>query len=338
MKNREIPIPQLWTEEIQLLTKVVSELPGRSNIVEIGTAQGGGFHLIASSRRDPKNTSLHSFDPYPGKALPSLVKTHKNTFSHSATSSQGAKAWRLKAQGRVNLLIVDGSHTLEAVHQDYTTWRKLLSNPCEVIFHDYDPIGRDGASHPAVKVLCDSLLSSGSETAIVKGREGRYLHIVLATAPPILLKHLQGSFRKWITDATMIARAFRSSEQRSADALMNQYASHSRLVPQLSPLPRGISRNSDLAFAIHAASTVGTIHEVLLDQTQDRASVLKWMEYLEMFLYARSWGQNCLLDTKKSPIIQTCNGCVNIRALSKLCADVAVLIGIVERLFMFLKK
>ena len=338
MKNHQIPIPQLWTEEIRLLTKVVSKLPGRSNIVEIGTAQGGGFHLIACSRKDPKNTSLHSFDPYPGKALPSLVKTHKNTFSHSATSSQGAKAWRLKAQGTVNLLIIDGSHTLEAVHQDYTAWRKLLSNPSEVIFHDYDPIERDGASHPAVKVLCDSLLSFGSETAIVKGREGRYLHISLAPAPPISLKHLKESFRKWITDATLIARAFRSSESQSADSLMNQYASHSRLVGQASPLPRGINRNSDLAFAIHAASAVGTVHEVLLDQTQDRASVLKWIEYLEMFLHARSWAQTSLVDAKKSPIIQACNRCADIDALSRVCADVAVLIGLVERLFMFLKK
>ena len=338
MKNKNIPIPQLWTEEIQLLTKVVSELPERSNIVEIGTAQGGGFHLIACSRKDPKNTVLHSYDPYPGKLLPSLVKLHKNTFSHSATSLQGAKSWSLEAQGKVNLLIIDGSHTLESVHQDYTVWRKLLSKPSEIIFHDYDPIERDGASHPAVKILCDSLLSFGSETADVKGREGRYLHISLATAPPIPLTHLKESFRKWISDAILIARAFRSSEARSADALMNQYACHSRLVGQVSPLPREISRNSDLAFTIHAASSVNTLHEVLLDQTKDRASVLKWLEYLEMFLHARSWSQTSLLNAKKSPIIQTCNQCVDIKTMSRLCADVAVLIGIVERLFMYFKK
>ena len=332
MKNQTPPIPQLWLEEIQLLTKVVSELPSQSNIVEIGTAQGGGFNLIANSRADPTTIALHTFDPYPGKAISLLTKTHKNTFSYPLTSSQGAKAWCLKTQGKVNLLIIDGSHTLESVYQDYTAWIKHLSHPAEIIFHDYDSIERDGASHPAVKVFCEALLSSGSKTVTAKGREGRYLQVYLTTPPNIVLNDLKRSFSRWITNAIKIAAIFQSYESKPADSLMNQYSCHSRLADQ-KLLLQGIARHSDLAFTIHAASAVAAIHEILLDRTNARANTLKWIEYLEMFLHARSWNGSCLINVDQNPILMECDKCNDILSLSRLCADITILVGLIEVLF-----
>ncbi|MEI6491394.1 MAG: class I SAM-dependent methyltransferase [Verrucomicrobiota bacterium] len=327
------PIPQLWTEEIELLARVVSDLPEQSNIVEIGTAQGGGFHLIANSRKTPKTIALHSFDPFPGKAVSSLVRMHKNVFSHPVISLQGAKKWLPMAQGNVNLLIIDGSHTLESVHQDYTSWKRHLSQPSEIIFHDYDSIVRDGASHPAVKVFCDSLLSRASKNAMIKGRAGRYLHVLLKKTPAITLNDLKGGFTTWITNATQIAKGYRSNRPELADALIDQLACHSRLARQATRSQEATTTRSDLAFTIHAASSVAAIHEILLDRTNDRAFALKWIECLEMFLHARSWDAGSIIDTKRSPILRACDECTNISSLSRLCADISLLVALIEILF-----
>jgi hypothetical protein len=338
MKNLNMPVPQLWAEEIVWLSKVVAALPEQSNIVEIGTAQGGGFHLIANSRKNPKNISLHSYDPYPGIALRSLVKLHKNAFSHPIASSKGADVWRPKEQGAVDLLIIDGSHTLEAVHNDYTSWKKHLSRPSEIIFHDYDPIIRDGASHPGVKVFCDALLLSCSQIDSDKARSGRYILIHIDDPPSVSLSDLKISFKNWFTRAAIIASFHQSGHSSSEDALIRQFLSHSRLGIKRRKSTQGNERDSDFAFILSAATSVSAMHEVLLRRSENRAVVLKWLECLEMFMHAKSWNPSSnFLDPKKSAILKACDSCNSIGSISRLCADITILVCIIERLFGELK-
>ncbi len=45
-----VPPPQLWQEEIAFAQQTVAALPAGSTIVEIGTTQGGGLHLMAAAK------------------------------------------------------------------------------------------------------------------------------------------------------------------------------------------------------------------------------------------------------------------------------------------------
>lgn len=337
MNELPAPKPQLWVEEIHLLAKAVSELPGESNIVEIGTAQGGGFHLIAEARVDPKNTAVHSYDPYPGDQVALLVETHENIFSHAMTSYEGSREWSEAGRGKINLLIVDGSHTLESVHQDYISWRMHLATPALILFHDYDPEERDGASHPGVRVFCDALRTHGSGSVSAVAREGRYLLVRVEDPFLVSLDDLKLSFRAWLMGAIHRLGAGIAAPGEKTEQVLRQLSFHSRLGDQDLQKERPV-KGSDLAFVLYAASLTHALHEALLERTQDRAALLKHVEYLDMFLHARAWDASGLAVEEQNPLIRECYACTSISSLSRVCADLSLLICLVEGVFQKITK
>jgi hypothetical protein len=327
------PRPQLWREEIIFAQQTVAALPADSTIVEIGTAQGGGLHLMAAARRWPEKVTIHSFDPYPGDEVPAVCEMHPQVFSHACFSEQGSLNWTDVWGNPVDLLVIDGSHTLAAVCNDYDSWRKWLSPRSEVLFHDYDPKRRDGASHPAVKVFCDALmLVSGSESK--RGHVGRYLLLRTPDAKEVTIESLKKAARAWIENALKGAAGLQERFNSKMLSLAQIVAGHSRLAPTDadSALFAGVV-NTDTEILLFLAYEVPALHETLIRSLPDAAHVLKWLEYLEMFLHARKWSSPGVSDQGIHPILAAIDNCKSVPDLSRLCGDIAVLIGLVECIF-----
>ncbi len=331
--NFATPRPQLWQEEIVFAQQTVAALPAGSTVVEIGTAQGGGLHLMAAARRWPKQTPIHSFDPYPGDGVPGVCKRHPQVFSHACFSEHGSVNWAALCGNAVDLLVIDGSHTLAAVCSDYDNWRKWLSPRSEVLFHDYDPQRRDGASHPAVKVFCDALmLISGSDSK--KDHVGRYLLVRTPGAKEVTIEGLKKAARTWIENALNGAASLQQQFEAKSISLEQIVAGHSRLsLPGANPdFPSGIA-NTDTEILLFLAYEVSALHEKLLKSLPDPLHVLKWLEYLEMFLHAKEWTLNGRVDLRIHPVLASIDHCKSVSDLSRLCGDIAVLIGLVEGTF-----
>jgi hypothetical protein len=333
VSNFAPPRPQLWQEEITFAQQTVAALPAGSTIVEIGSAQGGGLHLMAAARQWPDRITISSFDPYPGDEVRGVCKMHPQVFSHACLSEQGSLNWANLGGGPVDLLVIDGSHTLAAVCNDYDSWRKWLSPRSEVLFHDYDPRRREGASHPAVKVFCDALLLiSGHDSK--KDHVGRYLLVRTPDAREVTIENLKQAARDWLgyalKGAAGLQRRFKSKTLSFGEIV----AGHSRLsASKTGPIAPGAVDNTDTEIVLFLAYEVPGLHEMLIHSLPDPLHVLKWLEYLEMFLHAREWSLNRTAGPVIHPILAAIDDCKSIPDLSRFCGDIAVLIGLVECTF-----
>lgn len=154
MKTK-IPFSQLWIEEEDYLFKQSSCLGDNSVIVEIGTAQGGSAYLFASTVK-AKNISIYSYDISPSEeAFENLKNLNVNIIAKE--SAVGATEWSLRYGYPIDLLFIDGSHTLENVYFDFMSWFPYVKKGGKVLFHDYDPIHRGGFPHLGVRVFIDGL-------------------------------------------------------------------------------------------------------------------------------------------------------------------------------------
>ena len=156
MKSK-IPFSQLWVEEEQYLCQQSSLLGENSVIVEIGTAQGGSAYLFATSAK-ARNVSIYTYDLSPSnEAFENLKGLNANVHIATKSSAMGAKEWPRKNKKPIDLLFIDGSHTLENVYLDFVSWLPYVKVGGKILFHDYDPIHRGGVAHLGVKVFVDSL-------------------------------------------------------------------------------------------------------------------------------------------------------------------------------------
>jgi hypothetical protein len=154
MKSK-IPFSQLWVEEEQYLCQQSSLLGENSVIVEIGTAQGGSAYLFATSV-EARNVSIYTYDLSPSnEALENLKGLDVHIVAKS--SVMGAKEWPRKNKKPIDLLFIDGSHTLENVYLDFVSWFPYVKVGGKILFHDFDPIHRGGVAHLGVKVFVDAL-------------------------------------------------------------------------------------------------------------------------------------------------------------------------------------
>ena len=120
-------------------------------VLEIGTAQGGNFFLLARSAA--RDATLISLD-LPGGPLGggySQWKTHvyrrltlpgqKAFFlradSHSHTSLEDVK--RVLNGNELDLLFIDGDHSYDGVKQDYLMYSPLVRRGGLIAFHDIIP-------------------------------------------------------------------------------------------------------------------------------------------------------------------------------------------------------
>lgn len=153
--KRKTVFSQLWIEEEENLCKWGSSLKDNAVIVEIGTAQGGSAYLLATSASE-KNISIYSYDISPSQEAFDNLKGLKVNIIKSS-SVEGAIEWPKGANSPIDLLFIDGSHTLENVHSDFISWFPYVKIGGIILFHDYDPVPNGGSSHLGVKVFIDAL-------------------------------------------------------------------------------------------------------------------------------------------------------------------------------------
>ena len=157
--KRKVPFSQLWAEEEEFITKQSSLLMENAVVVEIGTAQGGSAYLFATAAHE-RNVFVYSYDISPSdEAFENLRGLNVRIIAES--SEKGAAEWQNKYGKPVDLLFIDGSHTLENVYLDFVSWFPYLRTGGRILFHDYDPVHRGGYAHLGVKVFIDALRMLG---------------------------------------------------------------------------------------------------------------------------------------------------------------------------------
>lgn len=151
-----VDFAQLWVEEQQLLAELAALVPDNGTIVEIGTAQGGSA-LIFNWAASQRGVRIYSFDRAPSPQAYTHLKNTSVTII-AKPSTQGALTWMQTVGKPIDLLFIDGSHTLQDVFEDFNSWVQFLNPGGRIIFHDYDSVERGGLAHLGVRVCLDTIL------------------------------------------------------------------------------------------------------------------------------------------------------------------------------------
>jgi predicted O-methyltransferase YrrM len=148
----------LSDNEIEYLMMNASK--ASKNIVEIGTAYGGGAITLTLGSSLGNGTMVYSVDSFEGdsegkwKVKPRNCKKNvsrtlkKFNLNHKViwklieeTSLNAAKKW---SNGDIDLLFIDASHRYEDVKSDFEWWSKHLSKDGLVLFHDSRRLNESG--------------------------------------------------------------------------------------------------------------------------------------------------------------------------------------------------
>ncbi|MEW6387408.1 MAG: class I SAM-dependent methyltransferase [Thermodesulfobacteriota bacterium] len=154
-----VSFSQLWPEEQEILKEMAALVPDQGIIVDIGTAQGGSAYLFhaATCSRDVK---IFSYDPYPSaEAWEHLKDTTVTIIPQS--SVMGARDWQKRAGALIDLIFIDGSHTLGDVYTDFVSWVPYLRPGGQIIFHDFDSQERGGLVHLGTQIALSTILRLG---------------------------------------------------------------------------------------------------------------------------------------------------------------------------------
>ena len=115
--------------------------------VEIGTHRGNSFLAFCQAIQTVSSgTRAYAVDTWEGDAhmareeglFEELSSYHDPRYGHfsSLVRATFEEARELFADGSVDLLHIDGTHTYEAVKRDFETWQSALSSRAVVLFHD----------------------------------------------------------------------------------------------------------------------------------------------------------------------------------------------------------
>ena len=118
-------------------------------LVELGTHKGTSFLAFCNSvKKNKLKTKIFAVDTWQGDSqtgyysqdvltnLKKILKKHYsaiNTKLVKKTFNEAVKQFKNK---KIDLLHIDGLHTYEAVKNDYSTWKNLVSDNGIIIFHD----------------------------------------------------------------------------------------------------------------------------------------------------------------------------------------------------------
>jgi MMP 1-O-methyltransferase len=139
----------LSDEEAETLYTLAKACTGRGSIVEIGSHQGRSTICLAlGAKASGHPVRVHAIDPRGGK----LLEAYRDNIAragvddvittHCLTSEAASSV--IPADEPVELLFIDGKHTLEAVTLDFDLWEPRLVNGGHLVMHD--TIGYEGVS------------------------------------------------------------------------------------------------------------------------------------------------------------------------------------------------
>lgn len=154
--NNYISFTQLWKGEQIILADLAKAVPKNGTIVEIGSAEGGTA-LLMSRATMGKGVKIFTIDISPS---PNINKNLEGTdvISIIDSSVNCANRWSEISGNPIDLLYIDGGHTLSDIYHDFNYWAPYVKQGGKIVFHDYDPVERGGIAHLGVKICVDSIL------------------------------------------------------------------------------------------------------------------------------------------------------------------------------------
>jgi predicted O-methyltransferase YrrM len=155
----EVKFPQTSLCDRKFLYRCARMVPKNGMIVEIGTAQGGSAFLFSMATQE-RNVKIVSIDKLASQEARENLKG-KNVFLITADSIEYAKEWGNQKNKSIDLLFIDGGHTLIDVYNDYNHWSHFVRPGGMIILHDYDAIYDGGVNHLGIRVFGDALLNMG---------------------------------------------------------------------------------------------------------------------------------------------------------------------------------
>jgi hypothetical protein len=263
-------VSQLWVEEKELLFDFAKIVPPEGVIVEIGTAQGGSSEIFYNATKD-KSIEIWSYDIAPSKeAYDKLQGTTVNIVPKS--SEEGALLWAKNKP--IDLLFIDGSHTLKDLFNDYNLWVSYLKPNGMVVFHDYDPPLRGGIVHLGVRVAVDTVLRLGFlENPIHNYRllSGR----VKNNALKLTTQHCKETFNALLNRVISI-----SENEQVSDKILINY------IKSVATEFNGQITDLDAGYILYFG--LKNNREEILQLSKNRKGFFEWEEVLQMFEHALS--------------------------------------------------
>lgn len=147
-----------WLGHIPFAYWLINEIKP-TKFVELGTHGGGSYFSFCDSvLENGLNTKCYAVDSWKGdnqagyygkgvfNQVNSLNSLKFESFSTLYKSTFDSALDKFD-NGSIELLHIDGFHTLEAVSHDYETWRPKLSDSAIVLFHDTQVFREDFGVH-----------------------------------------------------------------------------------------------------------------------------------------------------------------------------------------------
>ena len=134
----------------------MSAVPDAGIIVEIGTADGG-TSLLMYKHCAGRGIKIVTIDTAATEKAHSILK-NTSVEMVSDCSWKYASKWRKHHKKKVDLLFIDGDHSLIGVYRDFLGWSVHLNQNGAVLFHDVDPEYRGGLAHYAVYIFTQTIL------------------------------------------------------------------------------------------------------------------------------------------------------------------------------------
>lgn len=132
------------------LYEMASQCTGKGVIVEIGSWHGKSTIWLAAGSKDYSKTKVYAIDHHQGSEEITILRSSCDTFSIFIENIRKAglddivepilmtseQAW-LNFNQHVELLFIDGSHTLENVLKDFILWQQKLIKGGILLLHDF---------------------------------------------------------------------------------------------------------------------------------------------------------------------------------------------------------
>ena len=148
---------------------------GARRVVELGVYEGSSAVVLC--RALGPGSELHLVDPFvdergsalragaratPAATRRAVGRAHgaggPRLHWHVARSQELGRSW---SGGPVDLLFIDGEHSLEGCREDFEVWREHVTEAGAIAFHDARLGHGGGAGHPGPTAVVDRLVRSG---------------------------------------------------------------------------------------------------------------------------------------------------------------------------------
>lgn len=164
MNPQAFQVSSAWIEASRVYKNYLQSLKQVHCIVEIGVDFGYSFFTLA---KDYPNATVIGIDPYHDYGHWQQAREHVLRY---LPDFKNARLIEMKSEGfaiewkkpdvycDIDILHIDGDHSLEGVTRDYENWAKFVRPGGAILFHDVEAfpesVGKFFHSLPEKKIVC----------------------------------------------------------------------------------------------------------------------------------------------------------------------------------------